>query len=293
MAFWGEYVSVASRRAQAEREVKKLRKQGHTVDPVSIEGNAIARTFWGKSWCRHLESFSDYASRLPRGRSYARHGAVCHLAVSSGVVEGIVSGSYLYQVRITVSPLPSDLWSDLKKRCSGQIASMLELLNGKLSKNVMTTVCDRALGLFPKPREIKLSCSCPDGARMCKHVAAVLYGVGNRLDRNPELLFQLRGVDPIELLATPVSVTSGVDENTLADDDLEALFGIELDLDVPSPAPQTKIASKAKKKTATKAKAGKKGAGKSKAVKKKSAGNKTKTPASRTSKAAKTQSKKS
>ena len=267
MAMWGEYVSVASRRAQAEREVKKLRKQGHHVDPVVIEGNSIASTFWGKSWCRHLESFSDYANRLPRGRSYARHGAVCHLAITNGEIEGMVSGSYLYHVRITVNLLPSDLWSDLKERCSGQIASMLELLNGKLSKNVMTTVCDRDLGLFPKPYEIKLSCSCPDGARMCKHVAAVLYGVGNRLDRDPELLFQLRGLDPVELLAAPVSVASAVDDDALMSDDLGALFGIELDLEIPAAAPQKKKASSVKKKAVAKAK--KKSAGKSKATKKK------------------------
>lgn len=229
MAFFGEYVSVAARKARAQREVEKLKAKGQEVSPVVIEGRGIARSFWGKRWCEHLESFSDYASRLPRGRSYARNGSVCHLAVRPGVVEALVSGSSMYEVNVAVAALGDEAWSEIKTRCAGGIDSMLELLQGKLSGPVMSVVVDRETGLFPKPREIKLSCSCPDGARMCKHVAAVLYGVGHRLDSEPELLFRLRQVDPLELLQAPLALPGAATTGALAEERLEAIFGIELD----------------------------------------------------------------
>lgn len=229
MAFYGEYVSVSDRKAKAGREVEKLRKKGQEISPVVIEGRGIARSFWGKRWCEHLESFSDYASRLPRGRSYVRNGSVCHLALEPGVVQALVSGSSMYKVSITVTALKDEAWAEIKARCAGGIDSMLELLQGKLSDQVMRVVIDRETGLFPKPREIKLSCSCPDGARMCKHVAAVLYGVGHRLDSEPELLFRLRQVDPLELLRTPLGLPGGAAPGALPEDRLEEIFGIDLD----------------------------------------------------------------
>ena len=255
MAFFGEYVSVAARQAQAKKQVTALRKKGLTIKPVEISGTMIARTFWGKSWCRHLESFSDYSNRLPRGRSYVRHGAVCHLTVENGLITGLVNGTNLYQVEIKISALPASTWSAVTERCTGQISSMLELLGGKLSKSVMEVVCDRNEGLFPKPREIKLTCSCPDGVRMCKHVAAVIYGVGHRLDTAPELLFLLRGVDPVELLANPISVNAD-DEDELAGSDLASLFGIEIDFEDSPPAvkPPSKKKAASKKRVASKAK---------------------------------------
>ena len=233
MAYWGSYVSVAERRAQAEREMKKLRKKGLNVQPVRIEGRLIARSFWGKGWCTHLESFSDYANRLPRGRTYARNGSVCHLAIEPGVVKAKVSGSSMYDVEIRVVELEEQLWEQVKKRCTGQIGSLLELLQGKLSHEVMSVVSDRQSGLFPKPKELKLSCSCPDWASMCKHVAAVLYGVGNRLDEQPDLLFLLRGVDPAELLVVDlVSASSDQGDDALPDEQLSDIFGIDLDFDL-------------------------------------------------------------
>ena len=118
-----------------------------------------------------------------------------------GEIEAKVSGSELYTVRIAVKTLPAKKWSDVKRRCTGKIGSLIELLRGDLSEQVMEVVADRKDGLFPLPGEISLKCSCPDWADMCKHVAAVLYGVGAQLDTRPELLFKLRGVDHEELIA--------------------------------------------------------------------------------------------
>ena len=230
---WRRYVPVAARRAKALREMNKLRKKGKDIQPIEIEGRTIARSFWGKRWCEHLESFSDYANRLPRGRTYVRNGSVCHLAIQPGRIDAIVSGSELYDVTIRIDKLKASVWKSVKTRCSGQIGSMLELLQGKLSQQVMGVVTDRDRGLFPKPGEIKLDCSCPDWATMCKHVASVLYGVGSRLDDRPESLFLLRGVDTAELIATEMALPGdAASDDALADDALAGIFGIDLDTGV-------------------------------------------------------------
>lgn len=246
MAFWGEwgrYVPVAERRAKARREIDKLRKKGKNIQPVTLDGRTIARSFWGKGWCDHLESFSDYANRLPRGRTYVRNGSVCHLDIRPGRIEAIVSGSELYNIDIRIKELQTATWTSIKDKCTGRIGSMLELLQGKLSDQVMAIVTDRRHGLFPQPGEIALDCSCPDWASMCKHVAAVLYGVGSRLDSQPELLFLLRDVDAEELIAAEMAlpdadaVTAG---DALADDQLGAIFGIDLDTEADAHSvPQT------------------------------------------------------
>ena len=235
---WRPYVPVAARRARALREMNRLRKKGKDIQPVEIEGRTIARSVWGKRWCDHLESWSDYANRLPRGRTYVRNGSVCHLEVHPGRIDAIVSGSELYTVSVRIKKLKAALWKSIKARCSGQIASMLELLQGRLSRQVMSVVSDRDQGLFPKPREIDFTCTCPDWATMCKHVAAVLYGVGGRLDRHPESLFVLRGVDAEELIAAEIALptSSAADDDTLTDDALAGIFGIDIDTEALSDA---------------------------------------------------------
>ena len=230
MAFWAPYVPVAEQRARARREVDKLKKKGKHIQPIEIEGRTIARSFWGKGWCDHLESFSDFANRLPRGRRYARNGSVCHLGIWPGHVEAMVSGSEFYYVTIEITQLKAVTWKSIKAKCAGQIGSMLELLQGKLSREVMGVVTERDHGLFPKPREIDLDCSCPDWATMCKHVAAALYGVGHRLDHQPDLLFLLRDVDAAELIATEIALPGReVTSDVLADEALSDIFGIDLD----------------------------------------------------------------
>jgi uncharacterized Zn finger protein len=195
---WAPYVPVARRRINSLREMEKLRQRGKDIQPIRIEGRTIARSFWGKGWCDHLESFSDFENRLPRGRTYVRNGSVCHLDIQPGRIEAVVSGSTLYNIRIDIKKLKPATWKSVKRECSGRIGSILELLKGRLSDHVMAVVTDRKQGLFPQPSEIELNCDCPDWAVMCKHVAAALYGVGSRLDDRPELLFMLRDVDADE-----------------------------------------------------------------------------------------------
>ena len=229
---WSPYVPVAVRRARAMKKVQAMRKKGVCVQPIEIEGRKIARTFWGEAWCRHLERFSDFENRLPRGRTYVRNGSVCHLEIQRGRIQAMVSGSALYDVTIRIDKLPSKKWRDVKGRCAGRIGSLLELLQGRLSKGVMEVVTDPLTGLFPLPKEIGLTCSCPDWAVMCKHVAAVLYGVGARLDREPALLFLLRGVNEEELITAGADAAATVGEargtGRIAEGDLSELFGIDM-----------------------------------------------------------------
>ncbi len=235
---WKPYVSVAERRRKAEREMATLRKKGHSHAPVTIQGRKLATTFWGTAWCNNLESYSDYANRLPRGRTYVRNGSVVDLQVNGGEVRAMVMGSELYKVTVKVSPIPKAHWSTICKDCSGSIDSLVELLQGRLSKAVMERVCQQRTGLFPSPAEIKLSCSCPDWASMCKHVAAVLYGIGARLDEQPELAFNLRAVDHAELIASAakgrtLTTKMPASAKVLDGDDLSALFGLEMETTTP------------------------------------------------------------
>jgi uncharacterized Zn finger protein len=225
------YVPVAKRRAQAAREVSKRIKKGQAVSPVLIQGRAIATTFWGKAWCTNLEGYGDFANRLPRGRTYARNGSVVHLTISKGRIEALVSGSELYEIQIDIAALSKDDWRALKEQSAGKIGTLVELLQGKLSSAVMELVTDRDQGLFPKPREIKMRCSCPDYAGMCKHIAAVMYGIGHRLDSSPDLLFVLRGVDHLELIEQAIPTAPLKTKSkaaTISAGDLGAIFDIEI-----------------------------------------------------------------
>jgi uncharacterized Zn finger protein len=230
---WRRYVSVAERRGKAAREMEKLRKKGHPVSPVVIAGRTIAKTFWGKAWCDNLERYSDYANRLPRGRTYVRNGSVVDLQITSGEVSALVSGSEIYKVTVKVTPVSKAHWKSICVDCAGAIDSLIELLQGRFSKGVMERLCQQRTGLFPSPNEIKLSCSCPDWADMCKHVAAVLYGIGAQLDHQPELLFKLHQVDEKQLIAKagkelPLARKAPAAEKALGSDDLSEIFGLEM-----------------------------------------------------------------
>lgn len=251
-----EYVSVAERKKQALKKIKALQKSGQKLHPVeaATSRGLIAKSFWGKAWCKHLEAFSDYEYRLPRGRSYIRHGAVVDLQIEPQTVTALVNGSELYELTVTIDALDPKKWAAIKKRCQGKIGSLIELLQGKLSDEIMSLVMDSKVGLFPKPQEIHFNCNCPDWADMCKHVAASLYGVGARLDASPELLFKLRGVDHTELITLDDAVgdltksKSSRRRRTLDTDTVSDVFGIDLE-ETDTLKPQRRATTKAKKHT--------------------------------------------
>jgi uncharacterized Zn finger protein len=234
----------------------KLKKKGEPVLPVVLQGRTIASTFWGKAWCDNLEGYGDYENRLPRGRTYVRNGSVVDLQIAKGEISARVSGSSLYKVKVDIVPVPKARWKSICKDCSGGIDSLVELLQGRFSKGVMERICRQRSGLFPAPDEIRFSCSCPDWASMCKHIAAVLYGVGARLDNKPELLFRLRKVDEKDLLAgaaagLPLSQKKPRAGKILETADISGIFGLDLDGE---PAPEAAQAA-ATRKTASKPRA--------------------------------------
>lgn len=240
------YVPVAQRRASAAAKMAKRSKTGAPVAPVVVKGRAIASTFWGRAWCDNLEQYSDYANRLPRGRTYVRNGSVVHLEVAPGVVSAYVAGTRLYKIEVKVTRLAPARWTAICQDCVGGIDSLVELLRGEMDDGVMTRVCRPGEGLFPQPKEIQFTCSCPDYASMCKHVAATLYGVGARLDADPSMIFSLRGVSAEELAsnATAAMTTrpkkAGGGARRLADADVATVFGVDLEggaIDSPAPQP--------------------------------------------------------
>jgi uncharacterized Zn finger protein len=198
---WKPYVPVAARREKAAKTAARLAKKGHALSPVSASRGAIAKSFWGKSWCANLERYSDYANRLPRGRTYLRNGSVIDLQIGAGEATAQVMGSSLYRIKVQIAAVADTHWQSIARDCARSIDTLVELLEGRLSAAVMERITRPGTGLFPSPKEIRFSCSCPDSAALCKHIAATLYGIGARLDAEPHLLFGLRKVDAKELIA--------------------------------------------------------------------------------------------
>jgi uncharacterized Zn finger protein len=227
---WAPRKTAAQRRAEAARQIQDAARRGRAMSPISIAGRKIAQTFWGQAWCDNLERYRDFAYRLERGRSYVRSGSVLDLKIEAGKIVAKVSGSSLYDVAIEIDAVQRDAWRAIQRDCAGGVGSRLDLLAGRLSEPVMTRLCADRTGMFPAPAAIRFTCSCPDYATMCKHVAAAMYGVGARLDHAPELLFTLRRVSLDELLASAVSALPATPSGArvLAADGLAALFGIEL-----------------------------------------------------------------
>jgi len=198
---WKPYVPAATRRRTADQTVAKMQRKGQMLSPVAASRGAIAKSFWGKAWCQNLERYSDYSNRLPRGRTYLRNGSVIDLKIGPGEVTAQVMGSSLYRITVSIREVAVAHWRAITRDCARSIDTLVELLQGQLSTSVMERITRPGTGLFPSPKEIAFSCNCPDSAAMCKHVAATLYGIGARLDVEPELLFGLRKVDAKELIA--------------------------------------------------------------------------------------------
>ena len=237
--YYPPYVTVAEKKAKAETKLKALQKKNPGIRPVLLASQALARTWWGKAWNKNLERYADYHNRIGRGRSYVRHGAVLDLQIVPGEVRALVQGSTAkpYQVVVSIKAIAKRRWAEIKKECQGKLDSLPELLAGKFPAALQEVFMREGEGLFPTPKEIKFDCSCPDWASMCKHVAAVLYGVGARLDEDPSLFFTLRNVEVNELVSAAVRATTAriltkaapSSAKVIADADLAGIFGISME----------------------------------------------------------------
>lgn len=241
MRYWGfpKYVSVAEKKAKAAQKLKELSKKKPNMKPVALEGSALAHTWWGKAWNRNLEQYADYSNRIGRGRSYVRHGAVLDLQIEPGEVIALVQGSDRnpYSVSVKIQTLKKETWQRMKTACEGTLESFQELLAGNFPKALGEIFICKDSGMFPAPREIKFDCSCPDWADMCKHVAAVLYGIGARLDEDPKLFFRLRdaGIDKLIKQAVAGKVEKLLEKagrksgRIIEDKDIASVFGIDIE----------------------------------------------------------------
>lgn len=230
--------TIAEKKAKAQKGLQKLIKENPEAEPVIIEGRTLARTWWGKAWNANLESYADYSNRIGRGKSYVKSNTVLDLRITKGRVDALVQGSRSkpYKVEISIDTLSDDKWVQITSLCNHQIDSLEQLVEGKFPKALEVLFQDRKYGLFPSPKEIQFDCSCPDWASMCKHVAAVLYGVGARLDQNPMLFFELRHLDGGELvkksmeakLESMLKNAGKKSEREIQAEELEGLFGLDV-----------------------------------------------------------------
>ena len=197
-----KYISIAEKKAKAEKALKKLKKKNPDLEPVIIEGRTLAKSWWGKAWNLNLESYADYSNRINRGKSYVKSNAVLDLKVSKGRVAAKVQGSRAkpYDTEVRIDTLDSTKWRKILELCNHRIDTLEQLIEGRFPKELEILFKDKRYSMFPSPKEIHFNCSCPDYAIMCKHVAAVLYGIGARLDQNPLLFFELRDIDGRELI---------------------------------------------------------------------------------------------
>jgi len=238
MGYYGfpEYVSVAEKKAKANKTLEKLKKKNPEIEPVIIEGRTLAKSWWGKAWNLNLESYADYGNRIARGKSYVRSNMVLDLKIFKGRVVAKVQGSRSkpYEVEIKIDTLDNKKWEQVTALCNHRIDSLEQLIEGKFPKELEVLFTERKYGMFPSPKEIHFDCSCPDWASMCKHVAAVLYGVGARLDVNPMLFFELRALDGQELvrksmeqkLESMMKNAGKKSKREIADQDISNIFGI-------------------------------------------------------------------
>lgn len=260
MSYWGfpRYVSVGEKKQKAKKKLEQLQKKNKNIEPIIIEGRTLAHTWWGKSWNKNLEGYADYSNRIGRGRSYVRCGSVLDLQISEGEVKSLVQGSESrpYSIVIKIKALEKSVWGKIKDICEGKLDSLQELLVAKFPKALDEIFTAYGKGLFPAPKEIDFDCSCPDWASMCKHVAATLYGVGARLDKDPNLFFALRKIEINDLITETVkdkakdllAKAKKKSSRIIEDQDLSSVFGIEMD-SVSKPANKVNVKAARKDRT--------------------------------------------
>lgn len=228
--------SQAELHRRAEQGKKRSADSGKKMDSVMITGRQIAVSWWGQAWCANLEKYADYQNRVGRGKSYVRSGAVIDLKMDGGIINAKVQGSRRtpYKVEVKIDPMPEVRYQTVLKGLSNRIENLEAFINGDFPIEMKSLITDAKIGLFPNPQEIHFSCSCPDWASMCKHVAAVLYGIGSRLDRDSHLFFAMRGIEVSDFIQKSVEEKLGVmlknadvkSSRRIENQSLKDLFGI-------------------------------------------------------------------
>jgi len=181
----------------------------------------FGKTWWGIRWIKTLESFS-IGARLGRGKSYARSGQVLSIDIKKGLVKSSVQGSRRYHVGIKLKPFTSSSWNHLAESLKNQPYYVAKLLAGEIPEDFEKILKEAGTPLFPeRVNDLKTECTCPDWSNPCKHIAAVYYLLAEEFDRDPFLLFELRGITREELL---LQVTGAPTDSYEKSDDPEVSF---------------------------------------------------------------------
>lgn len=183
------------------------------------QDGAFGDTWWGREWVRTLESFG-WEARMERGQSYARTGHVLDLAITPGQVEGRVQGNrpLPYHVEISLTTLTDDEWQNVLSALSEQALFSAQLLAGEMPPDIEQVFRQSGLSLFPRSHEdLQTSCSCPDWANPCKHIAAVYYLLAEKFDEDPFLLFYLRGRERDQIIQALRAQRAAAAEEVLPD----------------------------------------------------------------------------
>lgn len=235
MSFYGgfySYTSVADKQRKAQKYIQKMEKSGIVLHPIE-ENSKPGSTWWGKAWNQNMTRYADLENRVSRGHSYVRNGFVLDMTIEKGVVKALVAGSSStpYSVKVLFDVLTESELCKVNEICGQRIDSLEDLIFGRFPKDLGESFLDL---LFPSPSAIHFSCSCPDSAYMCKHIAAVIYGIGVRLDEDPLLLFSLRGIDSATLIRsslesrtkTLLANASKPSDRILDQSEVSKLFGL-------------------------------------------------------------------
>lgn len=231
------YRKVDEKKQLGDAYIKRMLKKGYDIQPVSViaTGRKVTTTWWGKAWCDNLEKYADEENRISRGKTYLKDGFVLDLHIDKGEVTAIVQGNRKkpYEVEIDIAPLSKRRIDEILTNCGKKLDSLDMLVSGQFPKDLKELFTSDE-GLFPKLSEIRFYCDCPDSAYMCKHVAAVLYGIGVRMDEDPLLFFKLRGIDVNNFIDktikskvnTLLDNASKKSDRIIKDSDIDKLFGL-------------------------------------------------------------------
>ena len=177
-------------------------KPKNVRDGVKLQSGKIGATWWSKRWISLLEGFG-WSNRLARGRRYAKRGQVIDFKIESGIVKARVQGttSRPYSVTIKIDKLSDKVWKKVIKVMSSKAIFAAKLLSGQMPQNIEEAFARSKISLFPeRKKDLNSDCSCPDWANPCKHIAAVHYVLADEFDRDPFMIFKLRGRNKEEII---------------------------------------------------------------------------------------------
>jgi uncharacterized Zn finger protein len=220
------------------RKLIAFEKKNPDITPFKIDSNTLASNWWAKAWNAHLKSHNFNSLQLEKGKLYFRCEALADLKIRNNQITGTVLGSNIepYYSKITINPITKTKWLKITKLYEGHLELFEKVLDHQFPKELSEVFTNKSLGLFPTTKEITFECSCPSRLNLCKHTAVVLFAFGAKIDLDPQILFELRGVDFLKFMATSINKerlnllkkTRKKNPKILEDTNLSELFNIDI-----------------------------------------------------------------